>query len=203
MNNRPPYPGADSFEGLDVDKLKVLVRKNVWFIVLIFIATNLAAYLTIRWTKDVYESNSELRLEIKQDATALGIKQLVEDQNRNIIAGEIEQMKSKLFFNGVLDSLDLWVSYYSIGTVLEFEMYRNSPFRIEYALSDGRYLDHSIFFDFIEGNRYQIQLGEAGEKRVAMLGETITIPGGNVTAQLAAGAKPDFKNHFFLTTVAD
>ena len=115
MNNRPLSKRNEAIEGLDLDKLKVLARKNLWTIVIIFLVANLAAYLTIRWTKDVYESSSELRLEIKQDATALGISQIVEDQNRNIIAGEIEQMKSKLFFSRVLDSLDLWVGYYSIG----------------------------------------------------------------------------------------
>ncbi len=197
MSTRPPYLGNDSAEGLDIDKLKVLVRKNLWVIIIIFLATNLAAYLIIRWTKDVYESSSELRLEIKQDATALGIKQFVEDQNRNIIAGEIEQMKSKLFFSGVLDSLDLWVSYYSIGTVLEFEMYRGSPFRIEYFFGDQQHLDQPIFFDFVEGNRYQIRISEEGEKKEALLGETITVPGGRITAHLASEAQPDFKNHFF------
>src|SRR5436190_7695193 len=197
MNTRPPQLGTEPIEGLDLDKLKVLLRKNLWIIILIFLVTNLAAYLTIRWTKDVYESNSELRLETKQDATALGITQLVDDQNRNIIAGEIEQLKSKIFFNGVLDSLDLWISYYSVGTVLEFEMYRVSPFRIDYSLSDSRYFDQRIFFDFVEGNRYQLQVGEGGEKMQAMLGETITVPGGKIKATLASKAQPDFSNHFF------
>jgi tyrosine-protein kinase Etk/Wzc len=197
MNTRPPQQGIEPIEGLDLDKLKVLFRKNLWFIIFIFLVTNLAAYLTIRWTKDIYESNSEMRLETKQDATALGITQLVEDQNRNIIAGEIEQLKSKIFFNGVLDSLDLWISYYSMGTVLEFEMYRVSPFRIDYALSDSRYFDQRIFFDFVEGNRYQVQVGEEGEKLQATLGETITLPGGKIKATLASNARPDFNNKFF------
>ncbi len=110
MNTPAPPQLAESTDGLDIDKLIVLVRKNVWFMIIIFLTANLAAYLTLRWTKDVYESSSELKLESKQDARALGIQQIVEDQNRNIIAGEIEQMKSKLFFSRVLDSLDLWVS---------------------------------------------------------------------------------------------
>ncbi len=111
MNTHQTFKQSETIEGLDFDKLQMLVRKNLGIIITILLVTNLAAYLTLRWTKDVYESNSELRLEIKQDATALGITQLVEDQNRNIIAGEIEQMKSKLFYSRVLDSLDLWVSY--------------------------------------------------------------------------------------------
>ena len=192
-----PYQQDNTLEGLDIDKLKVLFRKNLWIIVSIFLATNLAAYLTLRWTKDIYESSSELRLEIKQDASALGITQFVEDQNRNLIAGEIEQMKSKSFFTGVLDSLDLWVSYYSVGNVLEYEMYRTSPFEVGYSLDDSRYLDRPIFFDFVEGNQYQIRIGEDGEKFVAILGDSISIPGATIRISQRSRAAPDFNNHFF------
>ncbi len=187
----------DAAEGLDIDKLRILARKNIWAIVFIFLITNLAAYLTIRWTKDVYESYSELKLEIKQDATALGIKQLADDQNRNIIAGEIEQMKSKLFFGRVLDSLDLWVSYYSIGNVLEYEMYRRSPFIVKYSKVDNRYMDQPIFFDFLEKNQYQIKVGEAGEKKVANLGDSVVTAAGTFYVQLPSQSIPDAENHFF------
>ncbi len=197
MNPRATIQPADTQEGLDLDKLLMLVRKNLWIILFIFIMTNLAAYLTIRWTKDVYESYSELKLEIKQDATALGIKQLADDQNRNIIAGEIEQMKSKLFFSRVLDSLDLWISYYSIGNVLEYEMYRRSPFQISFSNMDGRYLDKQIFFDFLEGDQYQIKIGETGEEKVAHLGDSILTAAGNFHVTLTPHSFPDFKNHYF------
>lgn len=184
-------------EGLDTDKLIMLLRKNLWILIAIFLATNIAAYLTIRWTKDIYESHSELKLEIKQDATALGIKQVVEDQNRNIVAGEIEQMKSKLFFSRVLDSLDLWISYYSIGTVLEYEMYRASPFRVKYSQLSSELLDQPIYFDFQEGNRYTIKLGAKGEKIEAMLGEPLSTAVGTFMISLAPGAAPNDGNHYF------
>lgn len=190
---------SGNVEKIDFDKLLMLVRKNAWIIIAILLATNLTAYLTLRWTKDIYESRSELKLDVKQDATALGISQMVEDQNRNLIAGEIEQMRSKLFFSRVLDSLDLWVSYYSEGNVLEFELYRTSPFRITYDLHDERYMDHPIYFDFLEGNRYRLQVGEGGEEFEADLGSPVTLPGGVITAQLVSQGKPDFKNHFFFT----
>lgn len=186
-------------ENLDFEKLGMLVRKNVWVILAILVATNLTAYLTLRWTKDIYESSSELKLDIKQDATALGIAQIVEDQNRNLIAGEIEQMRSKLFFSRVLDSLDLWVSYYSEGNVLEFEMYRVSPFRITHSLTDDRYFNKPIYFDFLENNRYRIYLKEDGKTIDAELGSPVSLPGGTLVAELAPNAKPDFDNHYFFT----
>ncbi len=197
MNNLPPLQRSEALEGIDLDKLKMLASKNLWIIVTIFLTTNLAAYLTLRWTKDVYESSSELRLEIKQDATALGIKQLVDDQNINIIAGEIEQMKSELFHSRVLDSLDLWISYYSIGNVLEFEMYRSSPFVVTYSLTDRRYFDQPIFFDFIDNGKYRIKIGENGDEKEIKLGEPFIVDGGSIKITLAPQAVPDFNSHFF------
>lgn len=198
MEPRFPSPAVNP-DKLDLEKLSMLVKRNRWVIVLIFIASNLTAYLTIRWTKDIYESSAELKLEIKQDATALGIKQIAEDQNRNIIAGEIEQMRSKLFFSRVLDSLDLWVSYYSIGNVLEFELYRRSPFQVEYSFQDDRYFDQPIYFDFLKSNQYKIQVGESGEELEGVIGTPLNLPGGTITITLSNYGEPDFNNHFLFT----
>lgn len=195
MNNR--FQPAGHVERIDFDKLSMLVKKNLWIIIAIFVASNLTAYLGLRWTKDVYESSSELKLDIKQDATALGIAQVVEDQNRNIVAGEIEQMRSKLFFSRVLDSLDLWVSYYSEGNVLETEMYRGSPFRINYNMTDERHMNVPIYFEFLKNNRYRIEFDLTGEEYEAPLDSAIVLPGGSLTASLAPRAQPDFDNKFY------
>jgi len=107
QDNRNILPANDS---IDFEKLRMLFRKNLFVLVLIIVGTNLAAYLYLRYTKNLYESESELKIDIKQDATEFGIKNLQENQNLNILSGEIEQMTSKLFYNRVLDSIDLWVS---------------------------------------------------------------------------------------------
>ena len=103
---------STSPESIDPEKLSAVVRKNLIWIILIFIATNLTAYLTTRWTKDLFESESELKLDIKRDASELGIKTMIDDQNLNIVSGEIEQIKSKLFFSKLIDSLDLSISLF-------------------------------------------------------------------------------------------
>ncbi len=198
MEQRSANFDHGSFETIDFDKLKVLVRKNLWIMIVIFFSTNLLAYLKIRWTKDIYESHSELKVEVKQDASALGLKNaVIEDQMTNIVAGEIEQMQSKLFFSRVLDSLDLWVSYYSIGNVLEFEMYRSSPFVVNYAFDDKRYFDTPIYFDFVEGGHYRVKIGEGGQEKEAVLGEEVDVDGGKVKVELAPGGEPDYNGHYF------
>jgi len=153
---------STSPESIDTEKLSAVFRKNLIWIILIFIATNLTAYLTIRWTKDLFESESELKLDIKGDATELGIKTMIDDQNLNIVSGEIEQIKSKLFFSKLIDSLDLAISYYSVGKVLKDEMYKRSAFMVHCELNNPAHFDIPIYFDFLQGTEFSIRLGEDG-----------------------------------------
>ena len=118
---------------IDFEKLLTVIRKSWIWIVLILVITNLAAYLVIRWTKPVFESYSDLKLNIKNDANILGFMEVSEDQSLNSLSGEIELLKSKLFFNKVIETLDLWISYYSVGNILEDEKYNRPPFKVEYT----------------------------------------------------------------------
>jgi tyrosine-protein kinase Etk/Wzc len=83
-------------EGIDFNKLRATIRENFIWIILIFIVTNTIAYLIIRYTKDLYESVSEIKLDVKNDATALGIPNIGADelQNADLISGEIEIIRS-------------------------------------------------------------------------------------------------------------
>ncbi|HMJ71369.1 MAG TPA: polysaccharide biosynthesis tyrosine autokinase [Cyclobacteriaceae bacterium] len=145
---------------IDFDKLRMILRKNLVWLLVIVIGTNLASWLYLRYTKTVYEAESELKLDIKQDATEFGIKNLQENQNLNIISGEIEQITSKLFYNRVLDSIDLWVSYHSVGQVLNSEMYHASPFKVQYSTTLHPYLNLPIDFNFTGPEEYRLKIGE-------------------------------------------
>jgi tyrosine-protein kinase Etk/Wzc len=175
--DKTPLPPASPFEGIDPDKLIAVAQKAKWWVLLIFISCNIAAYLTTRWTKDVFESASELKLDIKRDATELGIKTLVEDQNINIIAGEIEQIKSRVFFSRVLDSLDLSISYYSIGNVLKDEMYKRSPFAIAYELTNTEILDIPIHFNFIDNQSFKIRFKNGENTITGKFGTPLSVLG--------------------------
>lgn len=125
-------PGSAVNDNIDFNKLKIVVRNNWYWILLIFLVVNAIAYLYIRYTKNLYESESILKLDIKKDATDLGIKSMVDDQNLNILSGEIEIIRSKLFLNRVLDDVNFEVAFFSIGDLLNEELYRNTPAVVTY-----------------------------------------------------------------------
>ena len=108
-------PSSSGNDNIDFNKLKIVISSNWYWILLIFLAVNAAAFLYIRYTKNLYESESSLKLDIKKDATDLGIKSMVEDQNLNLISGEIEIIKSKLFLNRVLDEVNFEASFFSVS----------------------------------------------------------------------------------------
>jgi len=169
-------------ESIDVEKLSAVFRKNLLWFIIIFFATNLSAYLFIRYTKDLFESESELKLDIKRDATELGIKPMIEDQNLNIVSGEIEQIKSKLFFSKLIDSLDLSVSYYSAGKVLKDEMYKRSTFRVALSSINKFHYDTPIYFDFVNKNQYSILIDNPGKaKATGTFGVPLEVDGTMLT----------------------
>jgi tyrosine-protein kinase Etk/Wzc len=172
-----------SADSIDTEKLFAVIRKNLIWIILIFLATNLIAYLTIRYTKDLFESESELKLDIKRDATELGIKTMIDDQNLNIVSGEIEQIKSKLFFSKLLDSLDLSVGYFSVGKVLKDEMYRRSSFLVIPNTINPAHVDLPIYFDFLGSTKFSIQIGQEGSIAEGNFGVPLTLNGTTITIE--------------------
>ncbi len=143
-------------ESIDLDKILAVISKSLVWIILIFLITNVTAYLIIRWTKPLFESSSELKLDVETNATELGLTTIGENKNLNIISGEIELLRSKLFFNKVIDNFDLSVSYYTAGKVLDDEKYLTSPFIIEYNLKNDRLLDRNINLEIVDENSFNI-----------------------------------------------
>lgn len=190
---------STSVDSIDPEKLAAVFKKNILWIILIFLTANLAAYLTIRYTKDLFESESELKLDIKRDATELGIKTMIDDQNLNIVSGEIEQIKSKLFFSKVLDSLDLSVSYYSVGKVLKDEMYKRSSFQVKTGKINPAHLDIPLYFDFMEGNQFSVRVGESGTSVTGSFGVPISIDGTELTITKTIYFLNDDGNTYYFT----
>ncbi|MFM7856563.1 MAG: GumC family protein, partial [Flammeovirgaceae bacterium] len=158
---------------------------------------NATSYLTIRYTKDVYQSESEMKLDIKRDATELGIKTIVEDQNLNVVSGEIEQIKSKLFFSRVIDSLNISVSYYSIGKVLNNELYKQTPFKVTTEHTASSLLDQPIFIEFLNKNDYYLKLGEDGANVRGSFGQPLSFKGSYLTISLTNRYREDDSNDYY------
>lgn len=178
---------TNSSESIDFNKLGVIIRNNMVWIILTLVITNAVAFLYVRYTKELFESVSEIKLDVKQDATELGMQQFAPDKNINLISGEIETIQSKLFLNRVIDSLDLSLSYYSIGQLLNYELYKSSPFTVKF-LSFNNAL-YNTPFHVIEKSpmEFELQVGEGGEAVTGSFNEPISIEGCELILTLKSG----------------
>lgn len=137
IDNGQHPPRDDSIESIDWGKLRTVFRQKWIWLVLILISTNFAGYLFIRYTKPLYESTSELKLDIKEQATALGLTPYPDAYNMDNLSGEIEIINSRLFFNRVIENIDIEVQYFTYGKILDDEKYKHSPFVVAYVIKNG------------------------------------------------------------------
>lgn len=191
-------PPVKAIETLDGEKLKAILIKNWPWIIFLIIASNLAAYFTLRWTKDTFKSESDIKLDVKSNATDLGIKSFVQEDNLNLLSGEIEQIRSPLFLSQVIDSLDLWVSYYSVGKVLDDEMYRRSPYVVEYSGSVSALENVRLYFNFSD-NGFALRIGKNGSPTQGEFNKSLELNGAKLLIKRnSSGVENDDNEYYFV-----
>ncbi len=174
-------------ESIDFNKFRIIVRNNLLWIILIFILTNAAAILFVRYTKDLYESESEIKLDVKQDATELGIREFTQDNNINLISGEIETIQSKLFLNNVIDSLKLHIRYFSIGQLLNYELYKSSPFTVQFITLNPSLYNQLFYVEAKNSIQFELRIGEAGKVISGSFNKPISIDGCELILSMKPG----------------
>lgn len=135
--------------------LKV-ARKNIAWIVLFFIISFLMAFLYLRYTYPIYEAKSIIQIGLadKSSRILLGdVKPIKSD-----LPSKIELLRSPTFLSRVMDQLPLDVSYYQIGSVLNYEMYRTSPFEIEYRNPINELYNVPVYVSFTDENNVTISV---------------------------------------------
>ncbi len=148
-------------DNIDFNKLLLVIRKNLPWILIIMVLANIGAYLYLRYTKPVYQSNSIIKLDIKSEASILGLG-MGGSQNLNNLSGEIELLRSNLFFNKVVNAMDIDVSYHAYGRVLDQERYKNSPFRIEHKIYNERFYDYPIDIEILNSEQFVMSYQDNG-----------------------------------------
>jgi capsular exopolysaccharide synthesis family protein len=153
----------DKSTSFDHDRFVSVIRKQLpWLIILLFV-TALISYFVIRYTKPLYESSSVLKLNIKRDASLLGLQDYEDEQAFNNLSSEMELLKSKLFFNKIIDAVKLDVSIYTIGKVLLDERYGNPPFTVHYTVKNDKVYDLPFRVDIISRENFNLSYSINGQ----------------------------------------
>jgi tyrosine-protein kinase Etk/Wzc len=187
------------FESVDFDKLKSIFLKSLPVIILLILICVGISTIAIRYTKQLFQSNSTLQFDIKNDAQVFGFRSFDEDINN--LAREIEIIKSKLFLNKVAEALNYQVSYYQYGDILFEERYGNSPFKVHVFNGSSSIHNKPIDLEIISNDRYEIKY-ESGGNTVSStykFNDTISIKDSKLLVERTTEFDPKTENEFFFT----
>ena len=90
-------------------------------------------------------------------------KDLNYDNSR--IAGDIEPIRSRIIIDRAAEKLPLSISYFSKGAVLEYELYKQTPFNVEVHVKDSSAYGYRFLIDFPDKQHLKLTHPEQnGEK---------------------------------------
>lgn len=89
----------DTLSGQQIDwlKFRLIARKSLPWIGLIFLISFSVAVLYLRYTKPMYESSSEIKLDQEERSNVLGLPQFEQNNNLGLLSSEMELIQSRLF----------------------------------------------------------------------------------------------------------
>ncbi|GAB3304566.1 GumC family protein [Hymenobacter tenuis] len=183
IRNSGAEPDEDEGGGFDLTILFMVVRKSLpWMLLLILLGLT-ASWLFLRYTQPIYKSSSTIKIDEKTEAGVLGLGTIggaaEKQQSITNLSGEVELIKSDIIYRQLKDSLRLAVNYYVQGTVLESELYKNSPFRIEYTASQDAHYNTKVGVQFLPNSRVRLHwvVNDAEQSGEYIIGEQISILG--------------------------
>lgn len=146
-----------------------IARKNIFWLLLFVLIAFVAAYVYVRYTPPVYESNTIVQ--IKQENNMSKVLELDKLQEMQDISGEIELLRSKVILRKVLAKLPLQVAYYNQGTVLQYELYKSSPYQVDVISFDSSFTNIPVFIEFENEKQFTLEY-KYGGKEYTFKGET-------------------------------
>ncbi|MBL4754738.1 MAG: polysaccharide biosynthesis tyrosine autokinase [Flavobacteriales bacterium] len=124
--------------------LSILKRHFKWM-VLFFILAATGAKLYLRYTPLLFEASAVLQMTSQNTAQkVLNVENIYEQD----VAGEIELVRSRAFIANALSRINLDISYFSKGKILDSEMHTASPFNVEVRNINGAIIGTPIHISF-------------------------------------------------------
>jgi capsular exopolysaccharide synthesis family protein len=144
-----------------------VTRKNIAWIVLFFVISFLMAFLYLRYTYPIYEAKSIIQIGLADQNSRFLFNSV--QPNKSDLPSKIELLRSPTFLTRVMNKLPLDISYYQIGNVLNYEMYRTSPFEIEYRNPINELYNLPVYISFTDENNVTVSVNLNNKESVYRL----------------------------------
>lgn len=190
---------GSSLENVDFDKLKSIFIRSLPVIILLIIVSLSISFISLRYTKNLFQSSSIIQLDIKNEAKVFGFKSFDDDINN--LAREIEIIKSNLFLDLVAEAVKFKVSYYKYGDIIFEERYGNSPFKVHLIDCSTSVLNKPIDINILDEQTYSLsyEIGEDIISNTFHFKDTISTRDLSICVNLISGYDFNLDNRYFFT----
>lgn len=182
---QPPTVQQTSQGSFDTVRLVHVVQKSwAWMTLTLFICVILAFFYN-RYTKPLFRASSIIQLEFNDDAKLSGLTAKISGgrkQKAKSLSGEIEIIKSNVLYEELLKKINLQVSYYYEGQVINDEKFGSeTPFSVSIAPENNSPLYSKPIYVSIK-NQYTVNIttdqGSSEEKtREVNFNQQVTVKG--------------------------
>jgi capsular exopolysaccharide synthesis family protein len=161
----------------DVKLLLFTAKKNFFYIIIFLVISLVFAFLYLRYTYPEFETKTVIQLDVQNEADKFVLFQQ-EQVTAGDIANRIELLRSPVFLKRALLKLPLGLSYYTKGTVLNYEQYKCSPYDVSYTVKNRSIYNIPLFLNFIDQNRVNIGYDNNGfiYDKTFSISDTINLP---------------------------
>ncbi len=179
-------------ENVDFHRFLHVIRNNILSIILLSVVSISISFVYLRYTKEIFQSQSVLKLDLKQEASELGLNHTLSKTGRGSshLFGEIEILKSKIIYDRVINELNITTSYYYYGNVLVEERYKNSPFKVLFNENDTILYDRPLNVEFISNRQFKLGFKDEPSK-LYNFGDLIEIGDYSFTVHLTDSYKKE------------
>lgn len=151
-------------EDFDFNLFKKVIRKNLAWVFLFAVIAFLMAFLYLRYTYPIFESKSIIQVTLANTNSKILLDKNF--QSSTDLPRKIELLKSATFLSRVFNKLPLDVSYFQIGSVLNYEMYKTCPFEIEYRNPINEIYNIPVYTSFTDENNVLLKVNLNNKENV-------------------------------------
>ena len=144
----PDKPVPQINQDFDLRLLLIVVSQNVVWIVTILLVAVTTAFLLIRYTQPIYQTKSIIQLTSDASSEKKSIIESASKLYSGDIAKQVELLRSPVFIKRVVDNLKLDISYFNKGNIIDFEIYKQTPYIVEYEVVDKGIYTVPIYINF-------------------------------------------------------
>jgi tyrosine-protein kinase Etk/Wzc len=165
--------------------IALYTKKWVWFLLSIIVFSGLA-YSYLRYQIPQYDATANIMLISEKDQTSPGAVfsdiSLFSEKETAKTEDEMLVLKSRSIVQQVADKLNLNLQYFTKGRVLEVELYKNLPIKINFIASDSiiNSTNFNFFIDITTEVGFEYRTYEEESPKKVAFGETISTPFGGM-----------------------